>query len=186
MIKIMRINSISNFSANRNRQSFNGHWEEQYSFQFMNCSGNKIIKKVYVPDENESLTDVAKAWKSETGKLPSDWVKSNNPYDQSEEKVQYEIKNSPYMPINLLIASERIKEKNANSHTDKIDSYVELAKFYAQKNDYQQVKAYENKMVDTFKDISGAKSQEIAASIMDKYKEDFGSDTKAKVRYGKL
>lgn len=178
----MRISAISNFSAECRKPHFNGQWETKTT----NHNWDDSIKKIYVPDKNESLTSIAEAWRDETGELPCDWVTLNNPYNQNSNDVQYEIKNYPYIPVNLLIASAKIKTAEADWGIEKMASYVQLAKLNAQLNNKKQVNIYEQKMEQTLKnDIFGAKYQTLAAGMMNEYKDGFGSNTLARAIYGK-
>ena len=99
----MRINSIQSNFVNRNKQAFSGHWESTNREKYIGYWDGVI--RSYVPDEGESLKDIALAWKRETGLLPTEWVQKVNTYNQSEEPVEYRIKGSPYMPIDVLRAS---------------------------------------------------------------------------------
>ena len=185
----MKIGAISNVSAaNRvSNPNFNGRWERKSVQKYVDYTDPDTYKQVYVPDEGEDAYTIAQAWKSHTGYYPIDWVKSNNIYNQSQNPIQYEIKDASYMPLEVLRASVNLKYNNLNSydHNEKIEKYIELAKLSSQKGDDADVKCQENKMIDEMKQIHVPKLMVAAAWQMNNYKDGFGTETMYGIRYGK-
>ena len=181
----MKIYAISNFTADCKKPHFDGQWETKRMPSHVNSYGGDVVKKVYTPDKKENFASIANAWKQETGSFPSDWVKFNNPYNQNNNDVQYEIKGYPYIPVKLLVESEKLKLSESDYSLDTMECYSQLAKFSAQMGNKQQVKEYEQEMVQSLYDTAGAKYEVIGAKIMNDYRDGFGDDTLARKRYAK-
>lgn len=179
----MRINAVSNQNL-----GFRGTWETQRLGKFVHYTDPDRVKKVYIPDENENEYSIAHAWKQETGLLPIDWVKENNPYNQSNSRIQYEVAGSPYMPLNVLKASTEMKYRKIDDYDNnsKIEKHIELAKLAAQENDKEEVETQEHNMINQMKKIPAPSLVMAAAMHMDNYKDNFGTNSMYGIRYGKL
>ena len=141
----MKINTIStvNYAYNNKKaQSFNGTWKERAIFNAADYHTHN--QKNYIPDENESPKDIAKAWQKETGLLPIDWVKKVNPFNQvkyyktygEELDTEYRINGQKYMPLDVLKASVKLKIEYDNTYkTPEIRNYVDLAELAMITND---------------------------------------------------
>lgn len=172
----MKISAVSlNYARPKN---FKGHFETR---TVNNMSGFLYNQRVYVPDKNESPESIAVAWKNETGKLPHEWVKTNNIYASSYDKEHapaYKIKDNAYMPIDVLKASILVagKAKTYLDSQDKLDTLISLAKLEKQTGNEKAVKGLEKEMIKTIPNIYGAKYLEIAKMSLNDYKEDFGTE----------
>ncbi len=169
----MNVNAVSNFNYSNKAamKSFKGHWEEDTA---LNASGYVMNeRKSYVPDKNESPAEIAIAWEKETGKLPIDWVKQNNLYNQGKN-INYQIKDKSYLPFSLLKASAEVKLGRASDSIDKVFAYTELAKLAAQEGNEKAQRKLETKIQETFAQVSGAKYQMMLANHLNSYKDDYG------------
>ncbi len=165
----MRIYNINTTTP----QNFRGHWED---YKISSKSGFiDINKKIYIPDKKESATDIAIAWKNQTGLLPSDWVKKHNPYNQVKNDIQYEIQGCPYLPIDILQASIKLKLQNSKSNLERLDLYTETAKFAAQEDDLATVSIAKAKMIGELGEIQNEKERFAGEYIVNKYLPGFGT-----------
>lgn len=173
----MRVDCISANKSVTSGVYFDGHWEMRRINQYPNQKFRDRIKMVYIPDQSETPYQIAYAWKNETGYAPIDWIKRNNPYNQSTSPIQYEIENCPYLPIDVIKASVDLKYRLINSDEKhrKIDKYIELAKLAAQVGDKQDVLNQEKNMAVTLMQITDSASKLKAVFAMDNYKPDFGT-----------
>jgi hypothetical protein len=154
-------------------QNFCGHWE---NYHVSNKSGYmNINKRIYVPDRRESDAEIARAWKNETGLFPSDWVKKNNPYNQSKKDIQYEIQGYPYMPIDILHASVKLKWQSSKSNLERLDLYTESAKLYAQERDLPSVAITKSNIIEELGELKDPKERLAGEYMVNNYVPEFGT-----------
>ena len=161
--------------------AFKGRWEERQVGSWY--SGQYITEKTYVPDKNESLESVSRAWKEETGSYPSDWVKNNNIYNQTGD-VHYKYADYHYMPPKLINASLNAKYNDIDFSTGEKDVYlIEHAKISKQADDNEAVKMYEKKLVDLIGRTYGSKFLNLLEININNYKPGLGQEEFMKQKY---
>ena len=159
-------NSTANFAV----PNFGGEWKERRVGCFH--SGRYHTECTYVPDKNESVKDIAMAWKDKTGELPSKWIRKNNIYNQQGDKT-YHLADYFYMPLNLIKASLEIERKHDKHYGCEEHSVAELARISKQADDIDAEKVYEAKLIDIAREKKGAKSKFLMREFLDNYKENF-------------
>lgn len=189
----MKINTISavNYAYNNKKaQSFNGTWQKRLVFNGADYHTHN--QKDYIPDENESPRDIAKAWQKETGLLPIDWVKKVNPFNQvnhyktygEEKDTEYRINGQKYIPLDVLKESVKLKIEYDNAYkTPEIRNYVDLAELAMITNNKKEAKIYEKEMVKIFENERAPKLQYANSKTMDEYKNHWGTEVRARAIY---
>ena len=169
--------------------SFRGHWKNTTLYNANMCHiGNQ---KIYLPDKNETPTEIAYAWREETGKLPIDWVKDVNPYNQldsrkiyKESQQEYFIQGKKYMPLDVLKASALIKYKeNSYYESAKLDNLITLAELSSMENNQEETKKYERKIVEMYEQDKSITSKLGIVSAMNRYKDNWGKAVHARATY---
>jgi len=139
----MRISAIS--TNNCATPNFKGEWKERRVGHFFANRYHTECK--YVPDEGESMHDIAIAWREKTKELPSQWIRTNNMYNQTGD-VHYQLGDSYYMPLELIKASLEIERVKAKNYGYEEDIIIELARLARQTGDTEAVEQYEDKLIE--------------------------------------
>ena len=167
----MKISAIT--AQNSAVPSFNGQWNERRVGHFF--SGRYYTECTYKPDKDESLESIAYAWKSKTGELPSQWIRTNNIYNQQGEK-RYHLADNFYMPLNLIKASLEIERERNKYYGQEEISVAELARVSKQDGDVKAEKEYEILLKEIANRKLGAKNRTLMKEFLNNYKEHFGDD----------
>ena len=167
----MKISAIT--AQNSAVPSFNGQWKERRVGHFF--SGRYYTECTYKPDKDESLESIAYAWKSKTGELPSQWIRTNNIYNQRGEK-RYHLADNFYMPLNLIKASLEIERKHDKRYGHEENAVANLARISKQAGDIVAEKVYEAELKDIAREKKGAKAEILMKEFLNNYKENFGEE----------
>lgn len=151
--------------------SFNGEWKERRVGHFFANRYHTECK--YIPDAGESMHDIAMAWARKTKKLPSEWIRSNNIYNQTGE-VHYQLGDSYYMPLELIKASLEIERKKDKYYGQEEISIIELARLAQQTGDTEAVKEYDEKLIELARKKVIASDCVTTNELLNNYKEGLG------------